>query len=272
MTDFVVGDRLFWQLGRIVALGTGNVSNRLETAMDDPGYEVHPLDRDYSEAESASRPMLRMPEGNVHRAGILIFLTGFVTLLVTAGLLGIFRGSGPLETIGSYGHRLAMLMILGGGILILVGLRIRSVNLFKHREGAGGKSRIAALAILLAVNVLVVVVLYVVTNLFAIKPTPTNMAAYSAIQTFVLALMAMVAVYHRGVVRGFAIGVLAASLLGSNTLIDFSFYSYGSSRNSQYFGYLGQRLLTLQVSGMLCACYAAFAERNMDRRDEKADS
>ena len=119
---------------------------------------------------------------------------------------------------------------------------------------------------------LVVVVLYVVANLFLIKPTQTNMAAYSAVQTFVLALMAMAAVYHRGVVRGFAIGVLTASLLSSNALINFSFYSYGSSRNLQFLCYSGQRLLTLQVSGMLCACSAAFAERNLDRRDETAGS
>ncbi len=109
--------------------------------MDDPDYEVHPLDRDYSEVESASRPMLKMPEGNIHRAGILVFLTGFVTLLVTAVLLGIFRGSGPLETFGSYAHRFAMLMILLGGILILVGLRIRSLKMFNRGKRSRFMSR-----------------------------------------------------------------------------------------------------------------------------------
>jgi hypothetical protein len=240
--------------------------------MDDPDYEVHPLDRDYSEVESVSRPMLKMPEGNVHRAGIFIFLTGFVTLLVTAGLLGVFRGSGPLETIGSYGHRLAMLMILGGGILILIGLRIRSMKLFKHRKGAGVTSRVAALATLLAVNVVVLVLVYVVINLFRINLTRTSLTAYSAINTVFLALMAMVAVYHRGMMRGFAIGVLTAAFLGSNGFSAYSIYTFGGSRPSGAFSYLFQRLLMLQFCGMLCACYAAFAELKRDSRDESADS
>ncbi|MGB0597367.1 MAG: hypothetical protein ACPGLY_11815 [Rubripirellula sp.] len=240
--------------------------------MDDPDYEVHPLDRDYSEVESVSRPRLKMPEGNVHRAGIFIFLTGFVTLLVTAGLLGIFRGSGPLETIGSYGHRLAMIMILGGGILILIGLRIRSMKLFKHRKGSGLTSRIAAVAILLAVNVVVLVVLYVAINLFRINLNQSSLIVYSVINTVFLALMAMVAVYHRGVMRGFAIGVLTAAFLGSNGFSEYSIYVYGGSRPSGAFFYLSQRLLTLQFCGMLCACYAAFAERKRDSSDESADS
>ena len=85
-------------------------------------------------------------------------------------------------------------------------------------------------------------------------------------------ILAMVAVYHRGMMRGFAIGVLTAGFLGSNGFSAYSIYTLGGSRPSGAFSYLFQRLLMLQFCGMLCACYAAFAELKRDSRDESADS
>ena len=240
--------------------------------MDDPDYEVHPLDRDYSEAEPESNPMLKMPEGKVHRAGIIIFLIGFVALIVTAGLLGIFRGSGPLETFGSYVHRFAMVMILSGGILILVGLRIRSLELFNRPKGLVSGHGIPTLGILLVVNIIAFIALYTTMNLiFANASMKGFSALISGAFTVFAGLMGVVAVHHRGAVRGFAIGVLAALILASSGLSDLNFYYY-SSRSSRIMSYWTQRLLTIQISGMVCAGYAVLADRKRLKRDESAGS
>ncbi|MGI9467070.1 MAG: hypothetical protein ACR2OA_08115, partial [Rubripirellula sp.] len=71
------------------------------TVNDDSDDEVHPLDQDYTQTISSEKPKFRLPQGNVLRAGVLFFLLGLVSLLVTAALLGIFSGARSLEAGGS---------------------------------------------------------------------------------------------------------------------------------------------------------------------------
>ncbi|MEM8667841.1 MAG: hypothetical protein AAGG48_10020 [Planctomycetota bacterium] len=94
--------------------------------MNDPEYEVHPLDRDYSQPDPPRKRLPSLPEEPFLRAGIVVFLLGLGSLIVTAMVLGNFTGSGAVEQIGSIAHRIGMLMILGGGVLILAGMRVKA--------------------------------------------------------------------------------------------------------------------------------------------------
>ena len=87
--------------------------------MDDDDYEVHPLDRDYSVPSQPARKR-RSDLSKLHRIGFSTFSAGFVTVVLAAIALGTFPDVGWLETIGSFMHRLAMYLILIGGVLILV--------------------------------------------------------------------------------------------------------------------------------------------------------
>ena len=59
---------------------------------DSDDGEVHPLDQDYTQTIASEKRRFRVPQGNVLRAGVLFFLLGLVSLLVTAALFGIFSG------------------------------------------------------------------------------------------------------------------------------------------------------------------------------------
>ena len=84
----------------------------------------HPLDQDYSQVVDTKRRLIRMPEGKVLGAGVICFLVGLFLAIATAALLGVFQGVRFLETTGNYVHQVAMIMILVGGLLMLVGFRL----------------------------------------------------------------------------------------------------------------------------------------------------
>ena len=115
--------------------------------------DVHPLDQDYTQSDFSEERenRFRLPEGNVLRAGVICFLVGLVSLLVTAVLLGVFQGVRSLETTGSYVHQVSMIMILVGGVLMLLGFRLGRVN----PNGVYRFQRWRSILILLVVNVLV---------------------------------------------------------------------------------------------------------------------
>ena len=114
---------------------------------DSDDGEVHPLDQDYTQTISSEKRTFRVPQGNVLRAGVLFFLLGLVSLLVTAALLGIFSGARSLEAGGSVMHRVSGVLILVGGVLILIGYRIRAVNgRVRGRSVLGGGGSCSPLA------------------------------------------------------------------------------------------------------------------------------
>ena len=83
---------------------------------DDDG--IHPLDRDYSIPSKPAKNRF-FDLSRSHQIGILTFASGFATVLLAAVTLGASPGGGWVETVGSFMHRLAMYMILVGGVLIV---------------------------------------------------------------------------------------------------------------------------------------------------------
>lgn len=86
--------------------------------MDANENEIHPLDRDYS-VPSAPEKKQRSNLSKLHRIGFSVFAAGFACVFLAAIVLGVFPGGGWFEAIGSFMHRLAMYLILVGGIMVL---------------------------------------------------------------------------------------------------------------------------------------------------------
>ncbi len=79
--------------------------------------EIHPLDRDYSvPLEPAKKRLTSLFRW--HHIGFVTFVAGFATIIPAAIILNAFPG-GWTETIGSFLHRLAMYIILIGGVLVV---------------------------------------------------------------------------------------------------------------------------------------------------------
>ena len=87
------------------------------TMDNDSDEDVHPLDQDYTQVVDTKRRLIQLPEGNVLRAGVICFVAGLFSAIVTALALGIFQGVRLLEMVGSYLHQGSMIMILVGGFL-----------------------------------------------------------------------------------------------------------------------------------------------------------
>jgi hypothetical protein len=102
--------------------------------MDDDDYEIHPLDRDYSLPSPPAKKRLANLS-RLHRIGFATFAAGFVTVALAAIVLSAFPSGGWLETIGSSMHRLAMYLILVGGVLIVAAYQApRLAAAAKERE------------------------------------------------------------------------------------------------------------------------------------------
>ncbi len=234
--------------------------------MNDPEYDVHPLDRDYSLPEPKAKRLPKLPDGPIHRVGLIIFAVGFVTLILTAILLGTVRRAGWLETIGSYAHQFGMVMILVGGILILIGLRVRSLSLQGAEKAVSKLGNFRTFGILLVVNIVAHPLFQTVLTSLRTTYSPQFVGLFYVVTITVAAgLMATIAVLHRGALRGFAIGFLVAMLMGSMT--GFSYGGYGSFSGYAYA--VPQRpalmlmypLLIVQSTAMICAGYAAIVDR-----------
>lgn len=231
----------------------------------------HPLDQDYSQAVDPKRRLIRMPEGKVLGAGVICFLVGLFSVVATAAVLGIFQGVRSLETTGSYVHQIAMIMILVGGLLMLVGFRlgrIKSKRLHRFQQWVQGWR---SLFILLAVNVIIGLV--VPTLVDSLDDWFSPRSASLIIQLglmLVTVIAAMGCVLHRGWWRGFCIGVLVATLASYFHALNSGGISLGMYGRNRY-GYgraLAEAFWMMQCSGMVGAIYA----KSFDMKKSKANA
>ena len=252
------------------------------TVNDDSDDEVHPLDQDYTQTISSEKPKFRLPQGNVLRAGVLFFLLGLVSLLVTAALLGIFSGARSLEAGGSVMHRVSGVLILVGGVLILIGYRIRAVNgRVRGRSVLGGGGSVNArrwyrgwgqLGLLLLANVLCWPSMFVL-RFFVGRLFSPSVAAWvlGAVMAAVVTCLAMGAILHRGWWRGYCAGLLMGFV--SVFLWEaFGLVFVGYSPRYGAWEFDGGRLvLMMQFSGMVGALYAMVYQSRKNRLRDRID-
>lgn len=234
-------------------------------------YEVHPLDRDYSEPapKKTKRPL--SGDGALVRIGAIGFGAGFLVLLGAAIVVSNAPPGGVFETIGSYLHQFGMLIILGAGLSVLIAYRAPKIReMVRHGKfsaPAKGISFGSLLIVNLVVFVAVILFAYALTN----APSPYFVfLSLTSLLSLSAAWMVIMIIWHDGMLRGFAIGVLSGLVFnGIFGLI---------VANGPFYGVRGTVLLAthlglIQLSGLLCAAYVGVLEqsrRNAELEKQKA--
>ncbi len=223
--------------------------------MNDPEYDIHPLDRDYSTPAPESKPRELAPDERLRRFGVIVFGVAFALVFLSAITLGSVSGPGWLESFGSTMYRFATIGILVGGIMILVSYRLsmikKGTNLIS-RKGAR-RAAMGTFGLLVVCNVVFFVLLLALSGLSsASRSSDGLLLTYNAVLTIGCGLMVTMIVWHRGIVRAYAIGVLVGMLfngLGLMFIFNTGFRSGGSGMM------VPGRLATIQICGLICAGY-----------------
>ena len=101
---------------------------------EEPLYDVHPLDRDYSDTDlpkAKSRPIVSKEVGydvRIRKFGIFLGAGGLIVVLLTAIALSNTRGASAAESIASGLNQLGKLTMLAGGLAIVVAYRVEAYN------------------------------------------------------------------------------------------------------------------------------------------------
>lgn len=244
--------------------------------MSDNEYEVHPLDRDYSEEVQPPFATKVDFDRQLRRVGIIVFAIGFAVLFLAAVVLGTFRGSGAIESIGSTVHRLAMVVILIGGGLVVLAYRLPSLK--KLRDHARARPTIketqstfwalvgwnaGALVMVVAANFL----------LAALRSSLLGFLIFDVAFRLAIALFVTISIWHRGMLRAYAIGVLVALLLNNGISVA-TLFSITSSFGNRNIGLqLILNVALAMISGLVCAAYvrrlelSGFREADLEEID-----
>ena len=95
----------------------------------DDEYEIHPLDRDYSDdglPKSRRKPQIqrKLPyDPKMRFNGVITFLFGYTTLVISAIVMTRSRGFTTSETVSSVTHKIGMYIMLFGAILVMAAYR-----------------------------------------------------------------------------------------------------------------------------------------------------
>ncbi len=239
--------------------------------MTEEEYEIHPLDRDYSQPTSVPKAKPLDLPSRIRRTGIAVFAAGFLLLLAAAIVLSNVRG-GPLETIGSYAHQFSMLMILAGGIVIVLSYRWNQIMRYTPREKSMRQwRRTKWFTTLVFWNVVALAVLGIVIHLsrFAISSAWTSWI-FQMTLTILCAMMVTTVVVNRGLLRAYAIGVAVALIMHGYTSM-MMLYGF-MPRRGQFGGgqlpwtYMIASAAVVVVSGLACALYACILDYFNERR------
>jgi hypothetical protein len=234
--------------------------------------EVHPLDQDYTDADSFGKSRFQMPDGSVLRGGIICFSVGLASLLVTAAVLGVFEGVRSLEVGGSYMHQFSMVMILVGGILILFGVRLRALGV-RRRDLSVWFRGLWKLGVLLLFNVLVWPLLYGLDVALEewVHPRFAILIVRAGL-TLLMVIAAMGVLLHQGWWRGFCVGVCAGIVSAILTGFLHSVLVPNAFVSGYYFDDRVFHCVWIgQLAGMVGAVYATVFERvkvNFDYNSE----
>jgi len=255
--------------------------------MDESELDVHPLDRDYSQPIRPTARKATSFDDKVRRAGFFTFITGFVTVLLAAIVLGSFRDGGTIEAVGSFLHRGGMFAILIGGSLIILAFRLPAI---RARAEARAKAEAEARAqvetetksdlpqllgrkpnsqrfmILLLWNVAGFVVIAMGTAACRSIRSQLLFFVINGVLTIACALMVTTAIWQRGFIRAYAVGLLVGLLLNGFSGVIAISGRYGMRDGAFLFL---THLATIQIAGLACAAYVCLLEAPEYRRSTR---
>ncbi|MGI9473239.1 MAG: hypothetical protein ACR2NZ_16985 [Rubripirellula sp.] len=246
------------------------MANEHQDDKQDGEYEIHPLDRDYSQPVPKTKSRRRTGDGALIRLGAFGFGAGFMVLLGAAIAVSYSTPGGPLETVGSYLHQFGMVIILVAGISVIVAYRAPKVRAMVR----SGTYRVPPMNMTYGRLVFLNVGAFVLLIGFSAAMTEafSSYMVYLSLTTLLSLLaswMIVLIVWHRGFVRGYAIGVLSGLVFnGVFGLI---------AANGPFWGIRGATILAthlglIQVCGLFCAAYVGIIENARAQTDSVGNS
>ena len=240
--------------------------------MNEPEYEVHPLDRDYSDAASAQVAKPTQYDPKIRRTGFIVFLAGWVLIFVAAILLSNFRIS-SVETLGSLMHRGGMFTVLIGGLVMVAAYRIPAIRrkLDAVRTSNSDKTVASKLNVASGGYGLLIIanaVLYIVVVgggwlVVSGAATMTTFVTYFCVMMALTSMLIVMLSWHTGFLRAYAIGALVSGscvLIFTLWVADSWFYRDADYLPAIFFA-------AILINGLLCAGYVVLLERFRSERE-----
>ena len=235
--------------------------------MDEEDDQTHPLDRDYTTPVVTRSPTITRSHPKLLRIGIIVFAAGFLAVLLGGILISNSSGNSWGETFGSFIHRCGMVFILVGAVLIILAYRWEQLTAILRGANipalTNGRHAYVALVFWNVVGFVAIEVLFSLAQLS--QSASLRFLVFNAMVTMTLGLMITLVVWHRGFVRAYAIGVLAALGLNSFTgLLGFNGMYAGNDASLLFTGHLA----TIFVCGLTCGGYVCFLESTRSRTND----
>ena len=241
--------------------------------MDEP--EIHPLDRDYSDDAAAPTKSPISSSIDYHdrlrRFGVIVFALGFVGLFVAAVFLSNAKGNTSAESLASVLHQLAMVVILFGGVMVFVAYRWPQISQLMNPSAVDMKRRVRRPFLNLAIgNVVVYVLIVGATSLvsnppsYGFVPTLVGGSLTAAVGLFITMI-----VWHRGMLRGYAIGALAALTVNGFSLMMMMANGFWGGNSTVV---VSGHLAVILISGLISGGYVALIEGYRAKRQITAGS
>lgn len=228
---------------------------------DEP--EIHPLDRDYSEdTPPASRaPIIASIDyhAKLRRLGVIVFVLGFVGLFPAAIFLNNAKGNPSAESFASLLHRLAMVVILVGGVMVFTAYRWPQISRLMNFKPGDARAMIRRPYLTLVLYNLVAFI-FIVAAAALLRWVTSPAVGYLLVTGMITAsfgLLVTMIVWHKGFLRAYAIGAIPA--LTWNTLSNFYLLNNLFLGGDAYLILVGQLAIVL-LSGLACAGYVAVIE------------
>jgi hypothetical protein len=235
-------------------------------------YEIHPLDRDYSSPTQPPRIPAIEFHPKVRRIGATVFAAGFLTVFLAAILLGNVRGSGLMESIASGVHRAGMVLILVGGILVILAYRLHQLKGISIRlpDGKIQWNVMQSYRALVLWNVVGFLVIVPILHLLqSIRSPVFYFLIFNGMLTLVCGFLATVAIWHRGFIRAYAVGVLVSLLLRGHNPFLFSFNGWGGTAGVQFLPAIS--LAITLITGLVCGGYVCLLESASSRKTDRVN-
>ena len=196
---------------------------------------------------------------------MIVFAAGFIAVLLGGILVSNYPGNSWGETIGSFVHRSGMIGILLGAVLIILAYRWEQLTAVTRAADVSGRARgINAYLALVVWNVVGFAAFSLGFYLLQLTRAMSVMfLAINAGVTIICAFMITLIVWHRGFVRAYAIGVLAATVLNSfSALMGFNGMYWGNDGSFFFWA----QIATVLICGLVCGGYVYLLEAARARR------
>lgn len=230
---------------------------------DNDEYEIHPLDRDYSDEgnKAQSKAKSNLPNSpasylpGLRSRGAFLFFGGLISLVLTMIVLANIGASQWESTVSTINRISALVMLLGGGLIVLA---YRLPALQKMAEKHASWLTLPAqgsVTWLIMDNVVLFVALYLMS--FALDPSSATTGRIWGLVFMVLLPLAInMIVFHRGIVRAYAIGVIGGiPVYFVLSMFLGIFHGYRRSNSMSGTAAALTAIGALMASGIVSACY-----------------